>query len=88
MSRANTLKTSSFYETYQGFDLVADSTNPAQPITISADGGKFTNGAYSVRLTFAPNVKKVASDAASETATATVTWKLRDIRKLRATTTP
>ena len=56
--------------------------------TISADGGKFTNGAYSVRLTFAPNVKKAASDAASETATATVTWKLRDIRKLRATTTP
>ena len=67
----------SLTETLEGGQLV---------FTISANGGKLTNGVYSVQMTFAPNVKKAASDAVSETATATVTWKLRDIRKIRAAT--
>lgn len=53
--------------------------------TIGAEGGKLTTGTYLLRLTFTPNVKKVASTTSTDTATSTVTWKLRDIRKIRAT---
>ena len=58
--------------------------------TLSAGGGKTTKGTYTLMLTFAPNVKKTATDSSQSKAKATIGWKLRDIRRVMpaATTAP
>lgn len=55
--------------------------------TLSADGGNVTKGKYTLRLTFAPNVKKSVTDSSQLNAKATIGWKLRDIRRVMPTAT-
>ena len=49
----------------------------------AADAKAASSGAYTLSVTFTPKVKKTALDTSQGEATATVSWKLSDIRKVR-----
>ncbi len=67
--------------------IIGTLQNGTLTFDVSASGGTTNNGAYKLSVIFASNVKYPVADSTETTSKATVTWKLRSIRKNKAITT-